>query len=212
MIERDCNTCAHHVQGRTLTETPQRCWTCVGEVRVRLPEWKPIEAPRVTVKDIREIRDSSPIYMVDPSGKHPPKVIGAPIDIEKNIERVRGYAFPYNLDPTKGGIKNDAGKVRVELLPFRAIEAIGEVMTWATTHKKGPDGKPYPDDNWRKGMSWRRVGGAALRHVFAFLRGEDRDEESGLLHIAHAGCCIVFLIQYAIESVRYASHDDRAKE
>lgn len=50
--------------------------------------------------------------------------------------------------------------------------------------------------NWAKGFTWSRLIGAALRHLFAFARGEDRDPESGLSHLAHAGCCILFLITH----------------
>lgn len=43
--ERDCNTCANHVQGQSLDDIPSICWGCTssetrgGEV---LPQWKPI--------------------------------------------------------------------------------------------------------------------------------------------------------------------------
>jgi hypothetical protein len=32
-----------------------------------------------------------------------------------------------------------------------------------------------------------------LRHLFAIMRGEDNDPESGLPHIDHVGCCWMFL-------------------
>lgn len=34
---------------------------------------------------------------------------------------------------------------------------------------------------------------AAMRHLAAWRDGEQLDEESGLPHLAHALCCIVFL-------------------
>jgi hypothetical protein len=52
--------------------------------------------------------------------------------------------------------------------------------------------KKYGEHNWRKGISQSRLIGAALRHTFAFLRGEDKDAESGLSHLYHAGCCLMF--------------------
>lgn len=86
------------------------------------------------------------------------------------------------------GVKHDSGKVRVDLLSFEAMEEIAKVMTFGA-------GK-YGDDNWRGGMAWRRLLGAGLRHLFAFSRGENLDPESGLPHLAHAGCCIMFLLEY----------------
>jgi hypothetical protein len=37
---------------------------------------------------------------------------------------------------------------------------------------------------------------ALLRHLFAWWRGEELDPESGLSHLAHAGCCLMFLMEY----------------
>ncbi len=47
--------------------------------------------------------------------------------------------------------------------------------------------------NWRGGITYSRLIGAALRHIFAILRGEDLDPESGLPHVHHASCCLMFL-------------------
>lgn len=66
--------------------------------------------------------------------------------------------------------------------------------------------KKYDSWNWSKGIAWSRVYGALLRHLFAWWRGEDRDPESGLSHLAHAGCCLVFLLQY---NLTRRSYDDR---
>lgn len=85
-------------------------------------------------------------------------------------------------------VKHDTGKVRLELLSVPAMEAIAEVMTFGA--------KKYAAHNWRKGFEWSRLFGAALRHLFAALRGEDKDPESGLPHLAHAGCCIMFLLEH----------------
>lgn len=97
--------------------------------------------------------------------------------------------------------KFDAEKVRLELFHFGALEEIGKVLTFGAVK--------YGADNWRLGMSWRRLIGAALRHIFAFARGQDRDPETGLSHLAHAGCCIVFLLGYQINRLGV---DDRAVE
>lgn len=105
------------------------------------------------------------------------------------------------MDMSKGGIKNDAGKVRLELLPVRALEEVGKVLTLGAAK--------YADDNWRKGMSWRRCLGAGIRHTFSFLRGENLDPETGLCHLAHATCCMLFVLTYFLTKT---GTDDRATE
>lgn len=97
-------------------------------------------------------------------------------------------------------LKFDAGKPRLELLSVPAMEAIAEVMTFGA--------KKYAAHNWRKGFEWSRLFGAALRHLFAALRGEDKDPESGLPHLAHAGCCVMFLLEHYLCNL---GTDDRHK-
>lgn len=98
------------------------------------------------------------------------------------------------------GIKYDAEKVRVDLLDSEWLEGVGAVLTFGA--------KKYAADNWRGGIHYRRLLGAALRHVFAFLRGEDNDPESGISHILHASCCLMFLYWF---TVHRKDLDDRYK-
>lgn len=99
-----------------------------------------------------------------------------------------------------GGTKHDTGKPRMELLCPIALERTAWVLT---------DGaKKYADHNWRKGFAWSRLLGAALRHLLAYMRGEDRDPESGRSHLDHLACCVMFLQTH--EAGRLGT-DDRYK-
>lgn len=89
-------------------------------------------------------------------------------------------------EPT--GVKNDKEKADYSLLSSIAIHKISEVMTYGKVK--------YSAHNWRGGIVWSRVLAAALRHIFAYLRGEDKDSETGLSHLAHASCCLMFLLEY----------------
>lgn len=82
--------------------------------------------------------------------------------------------------------KHDTDKPRMDLLPPAAIEAVARVLTHGA--------KKYGDDNWRKGERHRYVA-ALLRHVFAAMRGERTDTETGESHWAHAACCALFLVE-----------------
>lgn len=87
---------------------------------------------------------------------------------------------------TSGGVKHDQDKPPMELLPMESLEEIARVLAFGA--------KKYDKWNWSKGISYGRLCGAALRHLSAFLRGQDVDDESGLSHLSHLGCCVLFLI------------------
>lgn len=54
----------------------------------------------------------------------------------------------------------------------------------------------YAAHNWRKGMLWTRLGDAALRHLTAWMDGEDTDPETGESHLAHLRATAGFLLEY----------------
>lgn len=98
------------------------------------------------------------------------------------------------------GIKYDQEKPDLSLLSPIALVKIAEVMTFGK--------KKYGSHNWRGGIAWSRVVAASLRHVLAWLGGQDKDPETGLSHLAHAGCCIMFLLEFEITKPEL---DDRHK-
>lgn len=95
------------------------------------------------------------------------------------------------------GAKHDAGKSRLDLLPFGALEVVGHVL------RHGAD--TYGEDNWREVPGWRRrYFAAALRHLAAhakggglFAGGLPLDQASGLPHLAHAVASLLFVIELA---------------
>lgn len=95
-------------------------------------------------------------------------------------------------------IKGDAGKAPMSLLPFDALKGVAHVL--------GFGAKKYGANNWKKGLDYSRVMDAALRHISSFNEGEDMDSESGLHHIDHAICELLFLRWYTIHK---PSLDDR---
>jgi hypothetical protein len=86
------------------------------------------------------------------------------------------------------GIKHDSEKIRLDLLSTLAVEEMCKVLTYGVSK--------YGDDNWRLGMHWRRLLRAATGHIWSFMRGEDLDPETGYCHLAHAMCCLMFLLEY----------------
>jgi ribosomal protein L32 len=98
--------------------------------------------------------------------------------------------------------KQDDGKPTPELLPFAALIEVSSVLMYGATK--------YRPHDWRKGLLWSRLLGAALRHLFAWGAGENKDPETGRSHLAHACCCVLFLLDYEMTG-GYADLDDRAK-
>jgi hypothetical protein len=93
-----------------------------------------------------------------------------------------------NEDLEKGGVKYDKGKRRFDLLAVSPLEQLVDVLGYGA-------GK-YEDANWRKGMPWGRAFAAAMRHLWAWWKGETFDPESGLNHVAHAMCNLMFLLEW----------------
>lgn len=96
------------------------------------------------------------------------------------------------------GRKDDSGKEPWHLAPWDAFRAIVCVLRF------GAD--KYAPRNWEKGMAWSRPHDALIRHVTAWWERDPADPESGMSHLWHAGCCIVFLIAYEMRGI---GTDDR---
>ena len=87
----------------------------------------------------------------------------------------------------KKGLKFDLGKDRWELLPIGPVREIVRIMTYGA--------KKYDADNWQELAGFNdRYYAAAMRHLTAWRTGEKLDPESGLSHLAHAACNLVFLL------------------
>ena len=93
-----------------------------------------------------------------------------------------------------GGQKHDAEKPRYDLVPPQALEWIAQVLTYGA-HK-------YAPENWRKVDGWRwRYFSAAMRHLWAWQKGERYDQESTLPHLAHALCCLMFMLELDVQEL-----------
>ena len=97
--------------------------------------------------------------------------------------------------------KTDFGKVRFELIPGDALEELAKIYTYGALK--------YEANSWRKGSSFSRIFGAMQRHAWAFWRGEEIDEESGLYHIMQAAWNCFTLFIYSKTKPEF---DDRIKD
>ena len=97
--------------------------------------------------------------------------------------------------------KYDGGKPKHSLLPAGIMNGVAEVMAFGANK--------YERDNWRKCKQMSSYYDACHRHLEQFWEGIDHDEESGLHHIDHALCNLVFL-KWLIENKEHT--DDRFRE
>lgn len=96
---------------------------------------------------------------------------------------------------------DDAAKPPLAHLPWGALDEVAMVQSYG--HQK------YGDFyNYKKGMEVSRNISCAIRHLRAYMNGEDNDPESARPHLAHAACRILFALQNIKDG---KSIDDRFK-
>ena len=91
------------------------------------------------------------------------------------------------------GRKDDQEKNRLDLIEPEFIEGVGKVLTFGANK--------YEPNNWQKVEDAEdRYYAAALRHLIAWRKGEKTDPESGLSHLDHVACNIMFLKHFEREA------------
>lgn len=86
------------------------------------------------------------------------------------------------------GRKDDAEKPRWDLVPWGAMSEVVKVLTCGA--------KKYAPEGWKTVPDWRRrYFAATCRHLISWTLGEKTDPETGLHHLAHAACCVLFCIE-----------------
>lgn len=104
-----------------------------------------------------------------------------------------------NFQIADKALKYDDAKLDFTLVPIEAMESMTRALTYGA--------KKYARGNYRlSGMEWLRLVAACLRHLFAWIYGEDLDPESGLSHIDHALACLGML---AFQMKHHPESDNR---
>lgn len=103
---------------------------------------------------------------------------------------------------TTGGRKFDGGKLQYGLVPPNALEAMVEILTFGA--------EKYEPDNWKRVPdAKRRYFDALQRHLWAWKKGEQCDQETGKNHLAHALCCLMFLYEH--DTIDFSNDDKDVK-
>jgi hypothetical protein len=132
-------------------------------------------------EDYEKLKAENPDVFKVTVGKHTP------------IEGIEG-AFVGESVKLEFGTKLDQTKPRWSLLPSGTIDQVIAVLEFGA--------KKYAVNGWTDVPNAKtRYYDAAMRHLDAWYRGEKNDEESGLPHLAHAACCLLFLMWFDGKSV-----------
>ena len=128
------------------------------------------------------------VQVVTSSGLQP---VASPAGVFDWSNRLSDPIIAYRLVPAPEapvtGVKYDSAKPRFSLLPLKQVWDIVAVLEFGA--------KKYAPDNWQKVPdAENRYFDAAMRHLCAWCSGEKRDAETNLPHLAHAACCLLFLM------------------
>lgn len=103
-------------------------------------------------------------------------------------------------DKPKVAMRFDANKLRLDLIPVEFLIELARVYTIGALK--------YDDDNWRKGMPWRKVYRPIWSHFFKWLSGHTIDSETGCHHLAMVAWNCATLFMYQLHKL---GTDDRFK-
>lgn len=82
-------------------------------------------------------------------------------------------------------VKASEGKIMPSLIEPQFIKGTARVLTFGA--------EKYEKDNWKRCDDRQEYEDALLRHILDYLQGKKCDEESGVSHLYHASCNLMFL-------------------
>lgn len=144
---------------------------------------------------------STPLYSPTSDSPH-----GTTISSVSMSGPVDGQSFVIPATLTKQsesvslGLKYDDSKPPLAYIPKAALYAEAEAFAFGA--------KKYDAWNYRNGIAVSRTLGAALRHIYQFLEGEDKDEESGAHHLGSARANLAMALDTLAHHPKF---DDRFK-
>ena len=87
------------------------------------------------------------------------------------------------------GNKLDVGKLPIGLVDPQFVKDVAEILRFGA--------QKYAPNNWKEvENAEERYYDALQRHLLDYKLGEQKDPESGLGHLKHAACNIMFLLYF----------------
>lgn len=171
----------------TWPETPDEIAFWTGN-DVPMNPLNPAE-PTFSLQDITDATPIKSVTMNDPPFENTVRhSLGVDGPVSGDVEYTSSVDGGFVFIKTGEGRKDDTGKLPYELIAPEFLEEIAKVLEFGA--------RKYAPRNWEHGMAWGRCFGALMRHMWSWWRGEEKDAETGFSHLAHAGCCLMFLTAY----------------
>lgn len=100
------------------------------------------------------------------------------------------------------GLRYNKDKIPLDLISEEFENQLAKVLAFGKIK--------YSAHNWRKGLPWSETLASAKRHISSFNdpAKSDYDEETGIHHLAHAACNLMFLLEFV---QTHPELDDRYK-
>ncbi len=158
-----------------------------------------------TSRRITYTETGQPMYPTWPGQLQPPHTTGPQVVMTPEQEKqMKDAVDKFNQKQLTEATKFDGGKTNWSLFPWDAAEEIIKVLEFGA-------GK-YSPWNWAEngGFKFSRLFNSSMRHFIAwFWRKEDNDPETGISHLAHLGCNVLFLLHYVLNKGTFKNNDDR---
>ncbi len=155
---------------------------------------------RVNFREVEDILDATYTDLSNSTTSIKASILTAFDDYKGKPTKILTKAKPELKEATK----KDDGKLDWSLVPFEGLEEMVRVLEFgASKYSRGN----FMSDG---GMEHRRILNAACRHLFAYMKGEDIDPETGYSHIAALQCNALFLGVYRTDLEKF-NKDNRDK-
>jgi hypothetical protein len=187
-MAKSCDDCFYEAQKGTV----EPCRSCGSESQY---------SNYVSVNFLKDVPDDTSSlegqYVMDQMIAHlervkPSKKEDNLDEVFEQLKRSEATRAAFKSSRVTQGVKYDSDKLQWTLLPFRAINEVLEVLAFGA--------KKYAADNWKIVPEARtRYVDAAFRHLSDWHLKERLDGETGKSHLAHAICCLLFLLWFEQE-------------
>lgn len=105
-----------------------------------------------------------------------------------NINTTDPYKNYTSKEAVDKSLRYNDGKPQWSLVHLKSLEPLVRVLEYGA--------KKYERDNWKKGLDPQEILDSIIRHIAELQSGEDRDKESGELHIGHIMANCMFYVYH----------------